>query len=157
MEDAEEIAILCNNMNIWNNVKDFFPHPYTKKDAVTYIESCIFQNPTTTYAIDYNGKLVGTVGLVLQSDVYRLSAELGYWIGEPYWGLGIATEAVKQIVEIGFNNLGLIRIFSGVFEHNTSSMRVLEKAGFTKECIARKAIIKNGKILDGHRYAILNC
>lgn len=155
IEDVKEVALLCNNINIWNNVKDYFPHPYSIVDAENYINSCLLEKIPLTFAIEYEGKLVGAIGLELQSDVYRLSAELGYWIGEPYWGNGIATESVKLITNYGFTELGLVRIFSGVFEHNIASMKVLEKAGFVKECIAKKAIIKNDKLLDGHRFAMV--
>ena len=152
-DDALTVSRLCNNIKIWNNVKDIFPHPYGMHDAEIFIDNCLRETPITTFAILVDSKLVGTVGLQLQKDIYKLSAELGYWIGEPYWGMGIATEAVKQITDYGINMLGLIRIYSGVFDFNDASKKVLEKAGYTLECIAKKAIIKNGKVCDGHRYA----
>ena len=93
--------------------------------------------------------------MVLQTDVYRLSAEIGYWIGEPYWGLGIATRAVELLTQYGFNQLGLVRIYSGVFDFNVPSRKVLEKAGFKLEGIFEKSIIKNGEIRDEYRYAKL--
>ncbi len=154
-EDAGRLALLCNNKKIWDNVKDIFPHPYKLSDAHKFIDHCNNENPISTFAIEYNNELVGAIGLMPQTDVYRLSAELGYWIGEPYWNKGIATQAVKIIVEFGFTKLGLVRIYSGVFEHNVASMKVLEKAGFELECIAKNAIIKNGKICNGHRYAMI--
>lgn len=153
-EDAPRVTQLCNNINIFNNVKDTFPYPYKLNDAEYFINNCVKQNPTTTFAIDMDGELTGTVGLEVQTDIYRLSAELGYWIGEPYWGLGIATEAVKLITDYGFNKLNLIRIYSGVYDFNEASKRVLEKAGYKLESIARKAIIKNGNIYDGYRFAL---
>ncbi len=153
-EDAPRISLLSNNINIWKNVRDSFPFPYKLEDAQTFIQNCINQNPMVTFGIEYDGEIVGAIGFELQSDVYRLSAELGYWIGEPYWGKGIATQSVKSMVKFGFNELNLIRIYAGVFESNKASMKVLEKAGFKKECIAKKAVIKNGEIMDGHRYAI---
>jgi ribosomal-protein-alanine N-acetyltransferase len=155
LSDSPHVAKLCNNIKIWQNVKDQFPHPYNNEHAINFIKAVNSETLITTFAIDYDNKLVGAIGLTLQDDVYRRSAELGYWIGEPYWGLGIASAAVKLILHIGFNRLDLIRIYAGVFENNQASMRVLEKAGFTKECIARKAIVKDNKILDGHRFAIV--
>jgi [ribosomal protein S5]-alanine N-acetyltransferase len=152
--DKITLAFLCNNKNISDNLRDIVPYPYSVKDAENFIEKCLNENPPTTFIIDYNGNLAGCIGLVLQTYIYRLSAEIGYWIGEPYWGQGLATEAVKQIVDYGFNSLGLVRIFSGVFAHNISSQRVLEKAGFKFECVAEKALIKNGVIYDEKRYSL---
>ena len=155
IDDAPRLSSLCNNIKIWQNVRDTFPFPYKISDGKAFIENCQAQEPIHTFAIEYNHELVGAIGFEMQTDVYRLSAELGYWVGEQYWGLGIATSAVKLIINYGFEVLGLVRIYAGVFENNLSSMKVLENAGFTKESIARKAIIKNGNILDGHRYAIV--
>jgi RimJ/RimL family protein N-acetyltransferase len=90
---------------------------------------------------------------VPQTDIYRLGAEIGYWIGEPYWGQGIATKAVELVTEYGFNRLGLERIYSGVFDFNKASQKVLEKSGFTLEGIFKKSVIKNGRIINEYRYA----
>ncbi len=106
------------------------------------------ENPQQSFAIEYNGEFAGSIGLVKQNDVYRLTAEIGYWLGEPFWGQGIATKAVKLIAEYGFSQLELIRIYSGVFDFNKASQRVLEKAGFTLECIVEKAVIKNENVCD---------
>jgi RimJ/RimL family protein N-acetyltransferase len=111
------------------------------------------ENPPCTFAIEYMGELAGCIGLVKQTDVYKLSAEIGYWIGEPYWGLGIATTAVELLTEYGFHQLGLVRIYSGVFDFNKASQRVLEKAGYQLEGIFEKSVIKNGKICNEYRYA----
>ncbi|MBN1604183.1 MAG: GNAT family N-acetyltransferase [Chitinispirillaceae bacterium] len=145
---------MCNNKNISDNLRDYIPFPYTEKDAEAFIGSCSKENPTVTFGVVYDGVLVGCAGLVPQSDVYRLSAEIGYWLGEPYWGLGIATRAVKLVINYGFNDLKLIRIYSGIFSFNKKSQRVLEKAGFKRECVFEKAIIKNGVICDEYRYGL---
>lgn len=154
--DQVRLAELCNNKKIWDNVRDYLPSPYTEQDAIDFIRLCQQEAPTTTFAIEYKGELAGCIGLVKQTDVYRLSAELGYWIGEPYWGMGIATQAVELITSYGFDQLGLVRIYSGVFDFNLSSQRVLEKSGFKLEGIFEKSIIKNGKIGDEYRYSKLN-
>ena len=91
-----------------------------------------------------------------QVDVYRKSAEIGYWIGEPYWGKGIATEAAKLITAYGFEQLELLKIFSAVFDFNKASQRVLEKAGYKLEAIIEKAICKNHKLCDEYRYGCIN-
>ncbi len=113
------------------------------------------ENPKQTFAIEYSGQLCGGVGLIIQEDVYRKSAEIGYWVGEPYWGKGIASEAVTQLTEYGFNELNLLRIYAGVFDFNVGSMKVLEKNGFVKEGVFKNAVIKNGRICDEHRYCKL--
>ena len=154
--DYPKVALLCNNKNISDNLRDLMPFPYTEKDAITFISFCMDQNPQVNFAIDYKGNLAGCIGLVLQKDIYRLSAELGYWIGEPYWGKGIATQAVKMISLYAFGQLNLIRLYAGVFDLNKASQRVLEKTGFQLEGILRKAVIKNNCILDEYRYALLN-
>ena len=104
-------------------------------------------------AIEYEGKFCGMMGLTAQHDVYRRTAEIGYWLGEPFWNKGIATTAVKLITDYGFNALGFIRIHTGIFEYNIASMKVLEKNGYKKDGVFEKNIIKNGKIVDEHRYS----
>ncbi len=155
--DSDKVALasLCNNPKIHNNLRDIIPFPYLEKDAEYFINLCGNERVKTNFAIEFEGEFVGVIGFGLQTDVYRLSAEIGYWIGEPFWGKGIATRAVKLLVEYGFLHLGLVRIYSSVFDYNKASQRVMEKAGFLLEGIFRKAIFKNGKICDEYRYAIL--
>jgi ribosomal-protein-alanine N-acetyltransferase len=155
-KDAQSVAFLCNNKKIWDNVRDYFPHPYTEKNAEEFIRACRDEDPQVTFAIQYKGDLAGCIGLVKQTDVYKLSAEVGYWIGEPFWGRGIATRAVMLIADYGFHTLGLIRIHTGVFDFNKASQRVLEKAGFKLEGIFEKSVVKNGKILNEYRYGKIN-
>jgi [ribosomal protein S5]-alanine N-acetyltransferase len=155
LEDKTILAALCNNKKIWDNIRDMIPFPYTERDAISFIEYCMNENPKTTFAIEKNGNLVGTIGLILQTDIYKLTAEIGYWIGEPYWGQGIAIEAVKLLTNYGFEKLNLIRIHTGVFDYNISSQKVLEKSGYKLECIFKDSVIKNDKIIDEYRYSIL--
>jgi len=150
--DRERLARLANNKKIWLNVRDMFPHPYTLKDAEKFIDSVKQQDLQTIFAIEYDYKFVGAIGLVLQQDVYRKSAEIGYWIGEPYWNKGIATVALQLVSEYGFNALNLEKLFAGVFEGNEGSKKVLEKCGFQLEGVARKAVFKNKKLIDEFRY-----
>jgi [ribosomal protein S5]-alanine N-acetyltransferase len=154
--DKERIALLCNNLNVWNNLRDFIPSPCTEKDAEEFILFCQKENPQGNFVIEYKNELVGVIGLVPQRDVYRLSAEIGYWIGEHYWGLGIASRAVNLIIDYGFNQLKLLRIQTGVFDYNNASKRVLEKNGFKFEGIFEKSVIKNNIICDEYRYAKIN-
>lgn len=152
-EDGKSLAELCNNRNVWNNLRDYIPFPYTEDDAVAYILHCRAEEPRISFAVEWDGVFAGCAGLVLQQDVYRHSAEIGYWLGEQFWGRGIMTKAVGLLAEYGFTSLGLKRIYSGVFAYNAGSCRVLEKNGFIKEGVFRSAVCKNGVFHDEVRYA----
>ena len=156
LSDKSELANLANNKKIWDNLRDYIPYPYNENDANNFIKLTEQESPKQNFGIEYNGKLCGVIGLIVQKDVYRKSAEIGYWIGEPYWGKGIATKAVELITDYGFNTLDLKRIYTGVFEYNIASMKVLEKNGFEKEGILKKAVLKNEIFFDEHRYYKLN-
>lgn len=153
--DRTQLASLANNWNIWKNVRDQMPYPYTEDNADFFINHVASSKENHIRAILHNDTFCGMIGLHPQKDVYRLSAELGYWIGEPFWGKGIATEAVHQMTSFGFSHLNLNRIYAGVYGHNIASMRVLEKCGFEKEGIFKNAVIKNNVIIDEHRFAKL--
>jgi len=151
-EDAPRLAELANNEKIAVNLRDGFPHPYTPDDAEKFIEMAL-SKPDQIFAIEYQGEYVGNIGVHLKSDVYRLGAEIGYFLGEPYWGKGIMTKAVNLVCDYAFRELGIVRIDTGVFDFNPASMRVLEKCGFVQEAIFRKSVIKRGKICNEVRYA----
>ena len=153
--DNTSIATLLNNKNISDNLRDRVPYPYTTEDADHFLNIISKQDPVTTFAIEYKGLFCGVIGLFPQEDVYRKSSEIGYWLGEPFWNKGIMTKAVEMICSFGFEQLDLARIFTGIFEYNKASMTVLEKNGFVKEGIARKAVFKKGQLWDEHRYAKL--
>ncbi len=154
LEDAERVAVLCNNKRIFDNLRDFFPHPYSLQDAVDFIKGCQARKPVLNFAVTANQEVAGAIGLIPQTDVYTGTAEIGYWLGEPFWGQGIMTEAVRRMVSYGWETLQLRRIFTGVYDYNKASMRVLEKAGFHFEGICRKSVLKNGVIRDEYMYAI---
>jgi len=155
LEDTAVIAKLADNVNIWNSVRDYFPHPYTQKDAEWFIEHSLAMEVQENFAIIYHDNFCGIISANVQTDVYRKSAEMGYWIGEPFWGKGIGTKATDLICDYAFQNLGVERIFSSVFEYNKASMRVLEKSGFEKEGVFKKAILKKGQLWDEHKFAKL--
>lgn len=156
LSDKSELTKLANNKKVWDNLRDYIPFPYTNNDAEFFINLTKDETPKQTFGIAYGGELSGVIGLVVQKDVYRKSAEIGYWIGEPFWGNGIATKAVELITQYGFDVLDLNRIYTGVFEHNTASMKVLKKNGYEKEGIFKNAIIKNDQVFDEHRFYKLN-
>ncbi len=130
--DAESLAKHANNIKIWKNVRDFFPHPYTLEDALFYINIVKDEKKPLNFAIAVDDQAVGGIGLVPGQDVERLNAEIGYWLGEEFWGQGIMTAAVKEMVGYTFENLDFVRLHTHVFEYNIPSMHVLEKVGFTK-------------------------
>lgn len=152
--DKASLAEHANNIHIWNNVRDHFPHPYTEKDGEQFIYMVLEkQDPATDLAIVIDGKAVGGVGIVLQHDVERITAEIGYWVGERYWGKGIMTQVVKEMTGYVFEHFPIRKIYATVFDFNTASQKVLKKTGFEREAILKQAAIKNGKIIDLHYYS----
>ena len=155
LDDAAAMTALADNPLIAQNLRDGFPNPYTLQDAERFLKMATSMDPQSFFAIEYQGVYVGNISLMPGTDVYRKSAEIGYFIGEPYWGKGIATAAVKLIIDYGFKQLGLSRIHTGVYEYNPASMHVLEKCGFQKEGVFRKSVFKKGQLWDEVRYALL--
>ena len=156
MSDKSQLAKLANNKNIWDNLRNAFPYPYSEGDAESFLNRVIEEKPQLNFGIEYKGSLCGVIGLVVQKDIYQKSAEIGYWIGEPFWAKGIASKAIQLMTTYGFEDLKLIRIFAGVFEFNITSMKALEKNGYKKEGVFKKAVFKNDNVVDEHRYFKLN-
>lgn len=154
-KDVKSISKNANNKKIWDNLRDEFPYPYTELAAKEWIKIANIDKPTTNFAIEYNGKAVGGIGIIKQTDVFRKNAEIGYWIGEKYWNKGIATKALKAMVEYSFDNFDIIRLFAHVFDTNVASKKVLKKCGFVEEARLKKAVIKNKIIQDCYIYSIL--
>ena len=153
--DVPAIVKYANNRNVWLNLRDSFPHPYTEQDAKTWLRKVKKQKPEINFAIVSNDEAIGGIGLHPQRDVYRRSAEIGYWLGELFWGQGIGTKAVSAFTDYAFASFDLTRIYASVFEGNIASARVLEKAGYNLEGRFRKAVTKDGRILDQLVYAII--
>lgn len=153
-KDRDSIVQHANNRNIWINLRDRFPHPYTVADAKSWLGSVIGRVPETNFAIaSVDNEAVGGIGFILQQDVGYRSAEIGYWLGEDYWGRGVATEAVRAITDHAFTHHDICRIYAHVFEWNTASARVLEKAGYVFEGRLKKSVTKDGKTIDQLMYA----
>jgi len=155
MSDVEPLARHANNRKIWLNLRDAFPHPYTRQDAREYIRDVRDRVPETSFAIAVNGEAIGSIGFVLHRDVERVSAEIGYWLAEPFWGKGIATEALTAVTNHALATHGLTRIFAVPFAWNTASCRVLEKAGYVLEARLRCSAIKDGQLTDQFQYAFI--
>lgn len=149
-QDAQQLAAIANNRRIWNNVRDRLPSPYTVVDALQWIAHVNQQEPMVHFAIVYQGRVAGSIGCILKEDISRRSVEIGYLVGEMFWGKGIATEAVKRLLQFIEQKLDMVRVFAHVFEHNTASMKVLRKNGFYLESIQRKAVVKNNQVMDDY-------
>ena len=154
--DAENLARFADNPNVACNLRDAFPHPYTLEDARAYIQGCLSGDEARKLcrAIVVDGRTVGSIGVFLGSDVYRKSAELGYWLAEEYWRRGIMSAAVKRICREAFEKYDIVRIYAEPFAHNLGSRRVLENAGFTLEGVMKNGVFKKGKICDYCMYAL---
>lgn len=148
VEDITTLTEYFNNISIWNNLRDYIPHPYTTADAEKFILGQAELFPTQNFAILNEGQLAGGIGIILQEDIYKMNVELGYWIAEPFWGQGIATIAVGLMTQYVFETFAINRIVAEVFDYNKASMRVLEKNGFYLECVRRKGILKNDLLTD---------
>lgn len=152
--DIESLMEYANNPKIAANLTDQFPHPYTRESGESFLTMATQLDPPTIFAIDINGKASGGIGLHVQKDIHFKNAELGYWLAEPFWGQGIMTKAVKHIVDYGFKNLDINRIFARPFGTNIGSQNVLKNVGFVLEGKFKNTIYKNGKYLDELIYAI---
>lgn len=154
INDLDSFVKYANNPKIANNLTDKFPHPYTIEHGKIFIEMATKNNPANIFAIDINGEACGGIGIHPQDDVQRKNAELGYWLAEPFWGNGIISKAIPQIVEYAFKNFDITRIYARPYGTNAASQRVLEKAGFKLEGKFEKTLFKNGEFLDEYIYAI---
>jgi [ribosomal protein S5]-alanine N-acetyltransferase len=153
--DVPSLVRHADNRRIWLNLRDRFPHPYTAKDGVAFIRSVLASSPETTWAIEVDGEAAGGIGFMLQQDCERVSAEIGYWLGEACWGRGICTDALKAITRYAVERHHLTRIFALPFAHNTASCRVLEKAGYVLEGHLRRSAIKDGVVCDQKLYGFV--
>ncbi len=152
-DDAESLARYASSRNVSRNLRDAFPFPYTVADATEWLGRAIQRSPESNFAIASATEVIGGIGLTFGSDVHRRSAEIGYWLGEPFWGRGIATAAVVAVTEYAFAEHDLVRLHAGVFEWNLASARVLEKAGYVLEGRLRKSVTKDGQTIDQLLYA----
>jgi ribosomal-protein-alanine N-acetyltransferase len=153
--DAAALARLADNPSVWRNLRDGFPNPYTKKDARAWIRGVTRTVPMTHFAIlaadggtGGEGILAGGIGFVLKTDIHAGTAEIGYWLGEPFWGRGIMSAALAAFSPFALAEFRLRRLYARVLEWNPSSMRVLEKCGYAREGLLRKSALKDGRVAD---------
>jgi ribosomal-protein-alanine N-acetyltransferase len=152
-DDLPSLVQYANNIEIARYLIDMFPHPYTVADGQAYLEFAT-SLPENIFAINVAGQAVGSIALHPQSDIHRKNAELGFWLAQPFWGQGIITQAVRQVVAYGFQAFDITRIFARPFGTNRASQRVLEKTGFALEAQFTQTLFKNGEFLDEWVYGV---
>ena len=154
LNDVDNLIKFANNYNVAKFMMDQFPHPYGIENGKMFISNATKDTPLRFFAIEVNGNAAGGIGIHPLTDILRKNAELGYWLAEPYWGKGIMTKAVIQMVEYGFKSFDINRIFARPFGTNIGSQKVLEKAGFVLEGRFEKTFLKNGEYIDELVYAV---
>lgn len=152
MKDAESMAHHANDVEVWQNLRDAFPHPYTLEDAKRFIDYCQRKKRVTDWAITVDDKAVGAIGIVPQIDINRISAEIGFWIGREYWGKGVVSYLLKEVTNYILKETKISHLYAGVIGDNSASKRVLEKAGYRYVGVMKRSTIKNGKIVDLHLF-----
>ncbi|MDD1730248.1 MAG: GNAT family N-acetyltransferase [Methanospirillum sp.] len=150
--DRESLVRSADNPRIAAFMRDGFPHPYSVADADRFIAMATGDHPNLFLTIEVHGEAVGGIGIHRLDDIYRHTAEIGYWLAETYWGRGIVSDAIRALLPVAFDSYDLIRIQAGVFSNNPGSMRVLEKNGFSLEAVHKRAITKQGVTLNEYLY-----
>jgi ribosomal-protein-alanine N-acetyltransferase len=156
IRDAVRLAEIANNKNIADNLRDGFPFPYSVKDAKNWLNLILPENfPPRFFAITVEKLLVGSIGIVSKTDIYRKNVEIGYFLAEEYWSRGIATRAIKAATSYAFNDFDIVRVYAEPFADNPASRKALEKAGFTLDVTLKRNVIKNNIIKDSCIYSVL--
>ena len=153
LQDAEQLQLHADNKNIADFLLDRFPSPYTLTDALFFINLKLNELPVTNFAIVIDDEVCGVIGVDMREDIYRKTPLLGYWLSGKHQNKGIVTDAVKLITQYAFDNLDIICIQAKALGTNWASMRVLEKAGYIKQGILERSVIKNNQVFDEHVYA----
>lgn len=157
MEDAPSLAAVINNRKVQDNLRDGIPFPYSEADARAFLGEILTADPETltAFAITVKDTVAGSISVTRGGNVHSRTAELGYYLGEAFWGKGIATAAVEQICRYVFEKTDILRIYAEPFAYNTASCRVLEKNGFHFEGTLKSNAVKNGKVQDMKMYALV--
>ncbi|HKU67628.1 MAG TPA: GNAT family protein [Candidatus Baltobacteraceae bacterium] len=151
--DEWDLVQSADNPSVSRYLTDRFPNPYTLQDAYAWIDLNQARRSNTNFAITVGGSVAGGIGYELGAYEMRLTATIGYWLAEPFWGRGIATAALMQLTSYAFEMHGLRRISSVVMSPNLASARVLEKAGYVREGVLRSGAVKHGTVYDLLLYA----
>ncbi len=147
-QDAPALARYADNPNVARYLRDRFPQPYSLEDARRFFQYVDETKGECVAGIDLDGEAAGAIGIQFRTDVERCSAELGYWLGEPFWGRGVMTQAIRHFTAWAMPRFELTRVYAEVFAGNPASERVLQKAGFARIGVLRKAAIKHGRHHD---------
>jgi len=153
--DVEAIVKNANNREVSKYMRDSFPYPYTKDNAVQRIDFVKKNYSSLFFAIADENELIGGIGAVPQTDVHRFSAEVGFWLGQSHWNKGIITKALPVFCNYLFSKFDFNRLTANVFEGNDASQKVLEKNGFVLEGKLRKSVFKENKFVDHYIYGLL--
>lgn len=154
--DASSLSRHGNNSKIARNLRDSFPNPYSIEHARAWIQHVKEHEADTRFVIASGQEAVGEIGFVVQLDVHRFSAEIGYWLSEEHWGKGIMSKAVSCVSDYAFSKKNVVRLFADVVEYNEGSCKVLEKCGYQREGVLRKHIYKAERFYDQFLYARVN-
>ena len=154
-EDVDSLVKYANNYSVSRYLRDAFPFPYTEKDAMRWIDIVMHNKFNLTFAIADEQELIGGIGAMPNQDVNRFTAEIGYWLAEPFWNKGIISKAVSTFCGYLFNNYNFNHLTASIYEGNDASMRVVQKAGFILEGVLRKNVYKENKFLDQYIYGLL--
>lgn len=152
--DIDAIHQLLNNYDVSRFLSSRIPFPYTRDDALWWVETG--SKNEITRVIEFNQQLAGIIGVARGPHENYRCGELGYWLGEPFWGRGLATQAVSRMTQLIFSETDIVRLFAPIYDSNTASMRVVQKCGYKLEGIAEKSIFKDGRFYDEHIYARLS-
>jgi RimJ/RimL family protein N-acetyltransferase len=153
--DAGSLARYANNERVWRNMSEAFPHPYTLALAQHWVGRGHIEFGGDNWAIAWQDEAVGGCGLHQGDGGDRCNVEIGYWLGEPFWGRGVVTQVVRVLTEQAFARPEIRRVFAPVHAGNAGSMRVLEKNGFFREAELRQSAIKAGRVIDRVQWARL--
>lgn len=153
ISDIEPLLALANNKKVSRYLVYTFPYPYTRADAEWWVTTGATADGAIPRVIEYQGEFIGSVGITLQAGWRDHLAEIGYWLGEPYWGQGIATSAVQMMTEYAFSGLKLQKLYAPILAPNTASMRVVKKCGYKLEGVLKREVYRNGQYYDIHHFA----
>ncbi|MFN8575056.1 MAG: GNAT family protein [Gemmatimonadaceae bacterium] len=151
--DLDRLVRLADNRKIWLTLRDRFPSPYTREAGKEWLAAVQAASPPTSFAIAVDDQLAGSIGVIPGTDIYARTAEVGYWLGEEYWGRGLAAEALTGFAPWVAQQFNLLRLWAAVFVNNPGSARVLEKAGFVRDATFKNAAVKDGRVMDEWIYS----
>ncbi len=154
--DKDALVRFADNCSIWRNLTHMFPNPYTDADADAWFACLADMREPTYWAIEVEGHAAGGIGVIVDEGVFSRSADFGYWLGEPYWGRGIMTQAARAVIPYAMSHFDLCRLEAAVFAWNPASMRVLEHCGFVREGVSQASVLKDGELIDRFVYALVH-